>query len=153
MSRLKFLTKYAVDGVHYDAGAEIDKALNGNVSERMSAIEHPKATVEHIDRVLNDDSEYVRRIAICHPKVTSEHISKALNDDSGFVRKVAICHPKVTSEHISKALNMTGEKWDGVRRIAICHPNATSEHISKALNDDSGLVRSAAELIKKERNL
>jgi hypothetical protein len=42
MSRLKFLTKYAVDGVHYDSVSEIDKALNGNFYERMSAIKHPK---------------------------------------------------------------------------------------------------------------
>jgi hypothetical protein len=92
MSRLKFLTKYAVDGVHYDAGAEIDKGLDGNVSERMSAICHPNATSEHIDKALNmtgDKWNDVRRIAIFRPKVTSEHISKALNDSNEDVRQAA----------------------------------------------------------------
>jgi HEAT repeat protein len=90
MSRLKFLTKYAVDGVHYDAGAEIDKGLNDDRWRvRWNAIQHPKATSEHIDKALNDIHSDVRWEAIEHPNVTSEHISKALNDSNEDVRRAA----------------------------------------------------------------
>jgi hypothetical protein len=102
MSRLDFLTKYAVDGVHYDSGTEIDKALGDEYWRvRASAINRPDVTIQHIDKALNMTGNTwvnVRLAAIQHPKATNEHILKALNDEHGYISS--------TAEQIKKERNL-----------------------------------------------
>lgn len=88
---LDFLSKYAVDGRHYDQKTEIDKVLdNEDWSVRSNVIQHPNVTEEHIDKVLLGDVDwYVRYNAIQHPNATKENIDKALKDEHLSVRREA----------------------------------------------------------------
>jgi hypothetical protein len=82
----KFTLKYATEGKHWN----LEDALNDKSSAvRSAAIQHPKATPEHISKDLDDKESSVRSSAIHHPKATPEHISKALDDENWYVRNAA----------------------------------------------------------------
>ena len=99
---------------------------------RYYAIQHPNASIQQIDKALNDGDIRIRETAIRHPNATREHIDKALNDKYWDVRVAAIEHPNASSQQIDKGLD---DKERYVRVAAIRHPNASSQNIDKGLND------------------
>jgi hypothetical protein len=120
----------------------LPKALEDDDKEvRYAAALHPSATSEHLHKALSDKDVKVRSAAASHTNATSEHLHKALDDKQMLVKRSAAEHPNATKEHLDRAL---GDKHVQVRYAAAEHPNATSEHIHKALNDEHRDVRYAA---------
>ena len=69
----------------------LSRALYSPVwSVRELAIQHPNATVAHIDKALRDGNLGVRMSAIEHPNVAAAHIDKAKKDGSGIIRQSAL---------------------------------------------------------------
>jgi hypothetical protein len=50
-----------------------------HIGVRMNALENPNATPEHIEKGINDPSEFVRTRAINHPNVTREQLQRVAN--------------------------------------------------------------------------
>ena len=128
----------------------VDKALdNESLRMRKSAIENPKATAEHISKVLDNPEEHkeVKISAFKNKNITEDHISKVLDNpkEHKSVKEAALKHPKVTTEHISKVLSNSKEHLD-VKREAMRSSSATEDHISKVLSDQksSTLLKSTA---------
>jgi hypothetical protein len=114
----------------------------GDHDTKMAAAYHPSLKKEHIDKILNNNYNYlIKKAVLSNKNVTPEHITTALQDKNFDIRKAAIKNPNATAEHITTALN---DKINVVRHTAIDHPNVNAEHISKALNDDDFLVREKA---------
>lgn len=88
------------------APEHISKAITDQFQSLvMKAISSKKVSSQNISDALEPNIHpWVREAAIEHPKATPEHITKALNDTERDVRLTALKHPKANRDHALMAM-------------------------------------------------
>jgi len=102
---------------------------------KKAALNHPKATSEHVGIALNDPDEQLRLTAATHDKITPEQISHVVkNDRSVAVRKQALYNSNTPKEVLDNIMN---DKWGdrNLRNVALLHTNLDSKHITNILSN------------------
>lgn len=171
MSRIRFLDSWAIPDKHYNTNEELHKMIgSNNVYDRVSAIRHPSASNEIIDKGLNDEHYNVVYAASKSPLLTAENIQKGihlcshdqdilasfamhanispedhatlLEHPSRRVQVHAIMNKRTTPDQLKQKLNSSVYT---IRETAAAHPNLDAEGVDKAASDsESKYVRVAA---------
>jgi hypothetical protein len=126
---------YSPDGSHFH-----------DLKETLAT--HKKLTPEHISKLLDNDSSYIRESAMANPNADADDIHKGLDDDNEFVRGVAMLHHNVNSDHIERVLKDKDRKNVQARHNVFYNKNIIHlikpEHIDEGLKDNDKGVRLAA---------
>lgn len=56
---------------------------------RVAAAQHPKATPEQLDRMMNDSYHYVRHVALTNPNIKDRHVIAGLHDPYPYIKENA----------------------------------------------------------------
>ena len=82
----------------------LDALLNSDDEKDRATAFHNKTMIKstNIDKAMNDSSDLVRTSAVQHIKATPEHIAKGVVDPSPYVRMAAATHKWATNEQLEK---------------------------------------------------
>ncbi len=143
MSRIDFLSRYAIQNEHYDPvkelGKSIDTHLNSNYPSRFFKVvstlmtHHDHVTPDHIDKVINRAMEIpvgAVRCVIKHPASTVQQHMKLLNHKNDNLNNVVADetrHPEVLDRLINTATD------ESVRNSIAKNPHKTHEQEMRIL--------------------
>lgn len=143
-----------IDSILNTPNAGMTEELN---KLKIDAALHPRATEEHIDKVMKDDkiNHTYKQKLLQSPHITSEHIEEYIKDKSPRSRYDALLTDKINSKQIGNILKDSSNSVNDnrVKTLAISHKNADLEDIKKVSEnkDEDEFVRRHASSIVMRR--